>query len=188
MSRWGSWSRNCGRCCAAASNTTCANTVHDHPRHPRPDGGQRARRPHRGDGGRRAAAICDAGRTQGATGQPVHRHLHRRAAYERFRGDAEARREPDRLRHRRGLALDYADSGVSEPARRPHRQLPKVVLGVRPHGLESAPARSPARCSCQWLGDQTHVAAEVDGRTAVSVSHSARVQQPGSNIASRRRR
>jgi multiple sugar transport system ATP-binding protein len=47
-----------------------------------------------------------------------------------------------------------------------------VVLGVRPHGLQLAKAGLPAQViSCQWLGDQTHVASEIAGRTVVSVSH-----------------
>ena len=40
--------------------------VHDHPRHPRPDGGQCAGRPHRGDGRWRAAAVCNTGRAEGS--------------------------------------------------------------------------------------------------------------------------
>jgi multiple sugar transport system ATP-binding protein len=36
--------------------------------------------------------------------------------------------------------------------------------------------------SCQWLGDQTHVAVEVAGRTIVSVAHKRVSQKTGSEI------
>jgi multiple sugar transport system ATP-binding protein len=47
-----------------------------------------------------------------------------------------------------------------------------VVLGIRPHALRLANQGMQATVmSCQWLGDQTHVAVELGGRTVVLVSH-----------------
>ena len=37
--------------------------------------------------------------------------------------------------------------------------------------------------SCQWLGDQTHVAVEVGGRTVVSVSHERVRAKTGDDMA-----
>lgn len=37
--------------------------------------------------------------------------------------------------------------------------------------------------SCQWLGDQTHVAVEVDGQTVVSVAHERVKLEPGSEVS-----
>jgi multiple sugar transport system ATP-binding protein len=36
--------------------------------------------------------------------------------------------------------------------------------------------------TCQWLGDQTHIAAEIAGRTVVSVSHEQIAAPPGSEV------
>ncbi len=47
-----------------------------------------------------------------------------------------------------------------------------LMLGVRPHALHIGAQGLKGRVvSCQWLGDQTHVAVEIAGRTVVSVSH-----------------
>jgi multiple sugar transport system ATP-binding protein len=58
-----------------------------------------------------------------------------------------------------------------------------VTLGVRPHAVHAGQGTIKGTViSCQWLGDQTHIAVEVGGRTIVSVTH-ARVQKmPGSGI------
>ena len=37
--------------------------------------------------------------------------------------------------------------------------------------------------SCQWLGDQTHVAVDIDGRTVVSVAHERVALKPGTGVA-----
>jgi multiple sugar transport system ATP-binding protein len=53
-----------------------------------------------------------------------------------------------------------------------------VAIGIRPHALHvgDGPIRGKI-VSCQWLGDQTHVAVDVDGKTVVSVAHD-RVRKP----------
>ena len=90
----------------------------DDPRHPRPDRGQRAGRPHRGHGRRRAAAIRYAAEDQGAAGQPVHRHLRRRAADECLRGRGRHQRERrSPLASDDGVRLDYAASAFAPGVR-----------------------------------------------------------------------
>jgi multiple sugar transport system ATP-binding protein len=57
---------------------------------------------------------------------------------------------------------------------------PAVTLGVRPHAVVAG--HGPVRgriVACQWLGDQTHVAIDVGGRTIVSVSHQRINAKPG---------
>ena len=52
------------------------------------------------------------------------------------------------------------------------RSLERVTIGVRPHALRSGAGPIRTRVSsCQWLGDQTHIAAELGTMTVVSVSH-----------------
>ena len=59
-----------------------------------------------------------------------------------------------------------------------------VALGVRPHALRAGGGALKGKVmSCQWLGDQTHIAAEVAGRTVVSVAHERVAEKPGAAIA-----
>lgn len=56
----------------------------------------------------------------------------------------------------------------------------KVVLGVRPHAVHIGQgAIKGVISSCQWLGDQTHIAVEVAGRTVVAVSQARVSAKPG---------
>jgi multiple sugar transport system ATP-binding protein len=58
-----------------------------------------------------------------------------------------------------------------------------ITIGIRPHALRIAADGMPGKViSCQWLGDQTHVAVELAGRTVVSVSHERIDKQPGAEI------
>ena len=58
-----------------------------------------------------------------------------------------------------------------------------LVLGVRPHGIHIGDGRVKARVvTSQWLGDQTHVAAELAGRMVVSVVHERLALSPGAEI------
>jgi multiple sugar transport system ATP-binding protein len=57
------------------------------------------------------------------------------------------------------------------------------MLGVRPHAVHIGGQGLKARvATCQWLGDQTHIAAEITGRTVVSVSHEQISAKPGSEV------
>jgi multiple sugar transport system ATP-binding protein len=58
-----------------------------------------------------------------------------------------------------------------------------VALGVRPYALHIGKGQLSGKVmSCQWLGDQTHVAAEVGGVTLVSVAHEHLELQPGEDV------
>jgi multiple sugar transport system ATP-binding protein len=81
-------------------------------------------------------------------------------------------------------ALAYKPAEFEKGLLKTISALKSVTLGVRPHGLElSKSGLFGEVVSCQWLGDQTHVAADVDGRTAVSVSHERLPFKAGSKIA-----
>jgi multiple sugar transport system ATP-binding protein len=68
--------------------------------------------------------------------------------------------------------LAFTDSAIGAPVRDRLRDRPRVTIGVRPHALRIGAGPVRARVSsCQWLGDQTHVAAELGGQTVVSVAH-----------------
>ncbi len=71
-----------------------------------------------------------------------------------------------------GGVLAFTDSEIPGPVRDRLRSLERVTIGVRPHALRSGAGPIKARVSsCQWLGDQTHIAAELGTMTVVSVSH-----------------
>jgi multiple sugar transport system ATP-binding protein len=83
-----------------------------------------------------------------------------------------------------GVPLHYKGEEISETVRRLLAGKKRVAIGVRPHALRvgGGPIKGKV-ISCQWLGDQTHVAVEVAGRTAVSVAHERVRQESGSDIA-----
>jgi multiple sugar transport system ATP-binding protein len=61
-----------------------------------------------------------------------------------------------------GLALTYAASEMPPALRDVLAGRDRIAIGVRPHAIRLAETGIPARvASNQWLGDQTHVAAEV---------------------------
>src|SRR5205823_10533069 len=60
----------------------------------------------------------------------------------------------------------------------------ELTLGARPHALKLGGGAMKGKVvSCQWLGDQTHVAVEIGGRLAVSVAHDKISAVVGSEIA-----
>lgn len=60
----------------------------------------------------------------------------------------------------------------------------QITLGIRPYALHVGKGPINGKVlSCQWLGDQTHVAIEVGGRTVVSVAHERIAQKPGSDLS-----
>jgi multiple sugar transport system ATP-binding protein len=59
----------------------------------------------------------------------------------------------------------------------------RVVLGVRPHRIRIGSGPQEAKVvSNQWLGDQSHVAAEVAGHLMVAVAHDRVPVKPGASI------
>jgi multiple sugar transport system ATP-binding protein len=59
-----------------------------------------------------------------------------------------------------------------------------VALGIRPHALRLGGGPLSGKViACQWLGDQTHVAVDVAGRTVVAASQERVSRVPGSDIS-----
>lgn len=85
-----------------------------------------------------------------------------------------------------GQVLSYAAQDFPAAIRQRLKNDEELVLGVRPHAVHIGESGLTARVvTCQWLGDQTHIAAEIAGRTIVSVSHEKIAAAPGSSLALR---
>jgi multiple sugar transport system ATP-binding protein len=83
-----------------------------------------------------------------------------------------------------GTVLSYAADRLAPAVAKLAEERTELTLGARPHALKagSGPIRAKV-VSCQWLGDQTHLAVEVAGRLAVSVADERLSASPGSEIA-----
>jgi multiple sugar transport system ATP-binding protein len=82
-----------------------------------------------------------------------------------------------------GQNLVYKAADFPSELRRRLKQESSLMLGVRPHAVHIGGRGLRARVvTCQWLGDQTHIAAEIAGRTVVSVSHEQISARPGSEV------
>lgn len=83
-----------------------------------------------------------------------------------------------------GTTLSYPAADMSPALRERLAKTPKISLGIRPHALHlgDGPVKGKVM-ACQWLGDQTHVAVDVGGRTVVSVSQERVSRQPGSDVS-----
>lgn len=57
-------------------------------------------------------------------------------------------------------------------------------IGIRPYALHIGKGPLKGKVvSCQWLGDQTHVAADIGGATLVSVAHDLVSLKPGDDVS-----
>jgi len=83
-----------------------------------------------------------------------------------------------------GTTLSYPAAQMSESLRQALGKTSRIALGIRPHALHlgEGPVKGKV-VACQWLGDQTHVAVDVAGRTVVSVSQERVSRAPGSDVA-----
>ena len=82
-----------------------------------------------------------------------------------------------------GAELTYAAGEIAAPLRELLRNHRRISLGIRPHALHVGKGPINGKIvSCQWLGDQTHVAVEVAGRTVVSVAHERVQLKSGSDV------
>ena len=82
-----------------------------------------------------------------------------------------------------GQSLAYKAADFSAELRRRLKKETSLMLGVRPHAIHIGKEGLKARVlTCQWLGDQTHIAAEIAGRTVVSVSHERITAKAGSEV------
>ncbi|APG88319.1 sn-glycerol-3-phosphate import ATP-binding protein UgpC (plasmid) [Sinorhizobium americanum CCGM7] len=71
-----------------------------------------------------------------------------------------------------GIRLEYAASDFSHAVRDALRKRQRVVLGVRPYAVKRSADGVTGRVAVnQWLGDQTHIAADFAGGTLVLVEH-----------------
>lgn len=71
-----------------------------------------------------------------------------------------------------GVRLAYAAAEFSPAVLAALRGRKKAVLGIRPYSVRREEAGVPARVAVsQWLGDQTHIAADFAGETMVLVEH-----------------
>ncbi|PDT80460.1 ABC transporter ATP-binding protein [Sinorhizobium sp. BJ1] len=71
-----------------------------------------------------------------------------------------------------GIRLDYAASDFSHAVRDALTKRQQVVLGVRPYAVKRSADGVTGRVAVnQWLGDQTHIAADFAGGTLVLVEH-----------------
>jgi len=83
-----------------------------------------------------------------------------------------------------GTVLSYAASDLSDAVRALLSKNHAVSVGIRPHALHVGEGAIKGKIlSCQWLGDQTHVAVDIDGRTVVSVAHERVALKPGTGVA-----
>ena len=83
-----------------------------------------------------------------------------------------------------GTTLSYPAADMSAALRERLATTPKISLGIRPYALHlgDGPVKGKVM-ACQWLGDQTHVAVDVGGRTVVSVSQERVSRAPGSDVS-----
>lgn len=70
------------------------------------------------------------------------------------------------------VVLTYPEEAFSASAREALVARGAVVLGVRPQAVKRTRTGTPARVTAnQWLGDQTHIAADFAGGALISVEH-----------------
>ncbi len=85
-----------------------------------------------------------------------------------------------------GMVLDYPASDFSDTVLQRLSQNRDVTIGIRPYAVQRHDNGVPARVSAnQWLGDQTHIAADFAGNTIVLVEHDRVHLQNGQQIAIR---
>jgi multiple sugar transport system ATP-binding protein len=71
-----------------------------------------------------------------------------------------------------GLDLTYAEGDFAPAVRARMLAEGRVVIGVRPYAVHRAPSGAAARVTAnQWLGDQSHIAAQFAGKSIVLVEH-----------------
>ncbi len=77
-----------------------------------------------------------------------------------------------RLRLSGDVTLAYPASAFPDEVRKVILSSPRVTIGVRPYAVRRASDGVPARVAAnQWLGDQTHIAADFAGSSIVLVEH-----------------
>ncbi|PSJ55980.1 ABC transporter ATP-binding protein [Kumtagia ephedrae] len=91
-----------------------------------------------------------------------------------------------KLRLPDGLALDYEQGAFARDVRDALLRRQRVVIGIRPYAVRRARDGMPATVSAnQWLGDQTHIAADFAGGSLVLVEHDRTRLERGERIGIR---
>ncbi len=91
-----------------------------------------------------------------------------------------------RLKLPDGLALDYGAGAFTPAVRSALLQRERVVIGIRPYAVRRSQDGVPAIVSAnQWLGDQTHIAADFAGGSLVLVEHDRTRLERGQAISIR---
>lgn len=101
-----------------------------------------------------------------------------------FTADVAAEPEQVSFRIEGGAVISYPAAAMAPELHKRLSGMPQVAIGIRPHALHlgSGPLKGKI-VACQWLGDQTHVAVEVGGRTVVSVAQERVSRSPGSDVS-----
>jgi multiple sugar transport system ATP-binding protein len=82
-----------------------------------------------------------------------------------------------------GQTLAYPASAFSAEVSKRLAANKRVAIGIRPHALHVGKGSIVGKIvACQWLGDQTHIAVEVAGRTVVSIAHDMVKAKTGSDV------
>jgi len=83
-----------------------------------------------------------------------------------------------------GPALAYSEAELGAAVSDAVGRRERVVVGIRPHRLTIGAGPLAGRIlSSQWLGDETHVAAEVAGRMLVGVVGGRLAARPGETVS-----
>lgn len=82
-----------------------------------------------------------------------------------------------------GIRLLFQAKDFSRPALRAMERSPNLMVGVRPYAVQRFADGDNARVVAnQWLGDQSHIAADFAGGTLVLVEHDRVDLQPGDTM------
>ena len=82
-----------------------------------------------------------------------------------------------------GAALDYPGDAFGADVLELLGARSALRLGIRPHAIALGAGGVPARVTVnQWLGDQSHVAAELAGTAVVAVAHERVAAGPGDTV------
>lgn len=82
-----------------------------------------------------------------------------------------------------GVKLDYPASAFAPEVRAALGKRDRVTIGIRPYAVKRADDGVAAKVAVnQWLGDQTHIAADFAGGTMVLVEHDRVSLTPGETI------
>jgi multiple sugar transport system ATP-binding protein len=82
-----------------------------------------------------------------------------------------------------GVTLAYPTAELSSEVSKLLSANMRVGIGIRPHALHIGSGSINGNVvACQWLGDQTHIAVEVAGRTVVSIAHEMVKAKTGSDV------